>query len=96
MARFIASVMLVSGCLLIVDVGVTLLWQEPVSAFMAARPVASLLRGAARLTGGEPQRLTARRYFSLLTQRWADPVVVEPPDLMIRPSTSTCTKSGTM
>jgi sortase A len=36
-ARFIASVMLVSGCLLIVDVGVTLLWQEPVSAFMAAR-----------------------------------------------------------
>ena len=61
-------------------------WVDvPKPAFMAARPVATLLRGAARLTRGEPQQLTARRYFSLLTQRWADPVVVEPPDLMIRP-----------
>ena len=52
---------------------------------MAARPVATLLRGAARVSRGELQRLTARRYFSLLTQRWADPVVAEPPDLLIRP-----------
>ena len=42
-------------------------------------------RGAARLTGGERERLTARRYFSLLDSRWADPVHVEPPDLLIRP-----------
>ena len=49
------------------------------------RPWRALLRGAARLTAGEQQRLTARRYFSLLTQRWADPVVAEPPDLLIRP-----------
>jgi hypothetical protein len=49
--------------------------------------VASLLRGAARLTGrrGAGDQLTARRYFSLLTRRWADPVVVEPPDLLISP-----------
>ena len=61
-------------------------WVDvPKPAFMAARPVATLLRGAARLTGGERERLTARRYFSLLTQRWADPVVAEPPDLLIRP-----------
>ncbi len=61
-------------------------WVDvPKPAFMASRPVASLLRGAARLTTGEQQRLTARRYFSLLTQRWADPVVAEPPDLLIRP-----------
>jgi sortase A len=35
--RFLGSVALVSGSLLLVDVGVTLLWQEPVSAFIAAR-----------------------------------------------------------
>jgi sortase A len=33
--RFMASVMMVSGTLLIADAGVTLLWQEPVSAFFA-------------------------------------------------------------
>jgi NTE family protein len=57
----------------------------PKPAFMTARPMAALLRGAARLTRTHQERLTARRYFSLLTQRWADPVVVEPPDLMVRP-----------
>jgi sortase A len=35
--RFVASVMMVSGILLITDAGVTLLWQEPVSAFVAER-----------------------------------------------------------
>jgi sortase A len=35
--RFVASVMMVSGTLLIADAGVTLLWQEPVSAFLADR-----------------------------------------------------------
>ena len=35
--RFVASVMMVSGALLIADAGVTLLWQEPVSAFVAQR-----------------------------------------------------------
>jgi len=33
--RFVASVMMVSGTLLIADAGVTLLWQEPVSAYFA-------------------------------------------------------------
>ena len=33
--RFVASVMMVSGVLLLADVAVTLLWQEPVSAYLA-------------------------------------------------------------
>ena len=61
-------------------------WVDvPKPAFMTARPMAALLRGAARLTRTDQEQLTARRYFSLLTRRWADPVVVEPPDLLIRP-----------
>ena len=35
--RFLASVMMVSGALLITDAVLTLVWQEPVSAFLAAR-----------------------------------------------------------
>jgi sortase A len=35
--RFVASVMMVSGALLIADAAVTLLWQEPVSAYVAER-----------------------------------------------------------
>jgi sortase A len=41
-ARFLASVMMVSGVLLITDAVVTLLWQEPVSAFVAEREQAAL------------------------------------------------------
>jgi sortase A len=40
--RFVASVMMVSGTLLIADAGVTLLWQEPVSAVVAEREQAQL------------------------------------------------------
>jgi sortase A len=40
--RFAASVMMVSGTLLISDAGVTLLWQEPVSWFVADRQQAML------------------------------------------------------
>jgi sortase A len=40
--RFVASVMMVSGALLITDAAVTLLWQEPVSAFVADRQQAKL------------------------------------------------------
>jgi sortase A len=35
--RFVASVLMTSGVLLLADAGVTLAWQEPVSAFLAAR-----------------------------------------------------------
>jgi sortase A len=40
--RFVASVMIVSGALLITDAGVTLLWQEPVSWLLAERQQAQL------------------------------------------------------
>jgi sortase A len=40
--RFVASVMMVSGALLITDAAVTLLWQEPVSALVASRQQAEL------------------------------------------------------
>jgi sortase A len=40
--RFVASVMIVSGALLIADAGITLVWQEPVSAFVAEREQAAL------------------------------------------------------
>ena len=44
MLRFVASVMMVSGTLLIADAGVTLLWQEPVSAFVANQQQGKLKR----------------------------------------------------
>jgi sortase A len=40
--RFVASVMMVSGVLLIADAAITLLWQEPVSAFVAEREQSAL------------------------------------------------------
>ena len=40
--RFLASVLIVSGVLLIGDIAATLLWQEPVSAFMAERQQSKL------------------------------------------------------
>ena len=43
-ARFVASVMIVSGALLIADAGVTVVWQEPISALLADRQQAALAR----------------------------------------------------
>lgn len=40
--RFVASVMMVSGVLLIADAAATLIWQEPVSAFVAEREQVAL------------------------------------------------------
>ena len=60
----------------------------PKPAFLSGPIGASLLRRASvRLgaAGTGSHRLTARRYLSLLTARWADPVVVEPPDLLVTP-----------
>lgn len=59
----------------------------PKPAFLASRVGAAVLRGAsARLKGtSTSDRLTARRYVSLITARWADPVVAEPPDVLIVP-----------
>jgi sortase A len=42
--RFAASVLIVSGVLLIADAGITLAWQEPISAYLAGRDQARLER----------------------------------------------------
>jgi NTE family protein len=59
----------------------------PKPGFLASRPGAAFLHAASsRLgVGAGSDRLTARRYLALLTNRWADPVVHVPPDLLIAP-----------
>lgn len=55
--RFVASVMIVSGTLLISDAGMTLLWQEPVSWFVADRQQAKLEEAFAN----PPKRVLQRK-----------------------------------
>jgi len=58
--RFGALVLIQAGVLLLADVGVTLAWQEPVSALLAAREQAQLedeLARRERQTAGEAARL---------------------------------------
>lgn len=59
----------------------------PKPAFLSSRLGGAVLRGVSRRLAGAAtsERLTARRYLSLLTARWAEPVVNEPPDLLIAP-----------
>ena len=59
----------------------------PKPAFLASPMGARLLRRASARLGSRVrgERLSAMRYLSLLTLRWADPVVVEPPDVLIAP-----------
>ncbi|HEX2128129.1 MAG TPA: class E sortase [Solirubrobacterales bacterium] len=59
--RFVASVLIVSGVLMLADAGLTVAWQEPVSAFMAARDQGELedeLEAQAASTAAD-KRLTA-------------------------------------
>jgi sortase A len=55
--RFVASVMMVSGTLLIADAATTLLWQEPLSAVLAGRSQSRLERALAR----PPRRVQLRQ-----------------------------------
>lgn len=83
--RFVGAVLTVSGVLLVADVGVTLVWQEPVSALLAAREQSSLeaeLRAAGEpALAGADERVTtadrAARYArSLRTGRAAGRIVL--------------------
>ena len=50
--RFVASVLITSGLMMLVDAGLTVTWQEPVSAFIAAREQGDLegeMEGAGEL-----------------------------------------------
>jgi NTE family protein len=63
-------------------------WVDtPKPAILATRPVAGLMRSLATRFGGEPDvtPLPARGYLALLARRMAEPVLAEPPDLLIRP-----------
>jgi sortase A len=53
--RFVASVLMVSGVLMIADAGATLLWQEPVSAFTAQRQQNDLEEAFAATPKSEPK-----------------------------------------
>jgi sortase A len=55
--RFVASVMMVSGALLITDAAATLLWQEPVSAVVAERQQQQLEKALI----DPPERVVRRR-----------------------------------
>ena len=59
----------------------------PKPGFLSSRAGAAVLRAvSSRLgVGSAEDRLTARRYLALITSRWADPVVRQPPDLLIAP-----------
>jgi sortase A len=55
--RFVAAVMTVSGALLILDAGLTVLWQEPISAILAGREQGKLEDALA----SPPPRVAAKR-----------------------------------
>jgi NTE family protein len=59
----------------------------PKPAFLSSRVGSSVLRATGRRlgVGAAADRLTARRFLALLATRWADPIVDEPPDVLIRP-----------
>ena len=62
--RFIASVLIVTGALLIADVVVTLLWQEPISALVAQRAQSHLrsqLKTLDRLSAADAHALAGAR-----------------------------------
>jgi sortase A len=60
--RFVASVLMVSGAMLIVDAGLTLAWQEPVSAFLQNRQQTKLKHQLAHLP---PSAREIRRFRPL-------------------------------
>jgi NTE family protein len=72
-------------------------WADvPKPSLLASRVGALWLRTVARGLGvGRPDDpLTARRFLALVMQRWAEPVIAEAPDLMIRPHLGLAQKSS--
>jgi len=67
---------------------VGVLADVPKPAFLTSRVGGSILRATARRlgVGTGADALTARRYLALLAARWADPIVEEPPDILIAPN----------
>ena len=61
MLRFVGAVLAMSGLLLLLDVGVTVMWQEPVSAYLASREQNTLERelGEQSRRFGRPAKVTS-------------------------------------
>ena len=75
MLRFVASVLMTSGVLLLADAGVTLAWQEPVSAFLAARQQGQLedeLEDQRELTERDKARVESIRDLRRRVRRLAE------------------------
>ena len=76
--HFVASVLMTSGVLMLADAALTVAWQEPVSAFLAARQQGGLddeLRDARAELGQAGPSLTdaqARRRIKRLAGVWSD------------------------
>lgn len=72
--RFVASVLLVSGVLLLADAAVTLAWQEPLSALMAEREQAKLddeLEARVAVVRRDLLQLSSERPFDQVVRRLA-------------------------
>src|SRR5687767_10954227 len=63
--RAFSTVLVVAGTLLLVEVGVTVFWQEPLSAFLAHREQSRLSQRLSDLERSAPTR-TERRALALL------------------------------
>jgi len=78
--HFLASVLMTSGVLMLADAALTVLWQEPVSAFIAARQQGGLddeLDDARAELGDVPPGLSpkqARRRIRRLAGTWSDKI----------------------
>lgn len=75
--RFVASVLITSGILLLIDAGLTVTWQEPVSAFFAQRQQDALAARLDRATAGfaqqplvSPSPLAQGRDLAKAARRW--------------------------
>ncbi|MDO8184395.1 class E sortase [Conexibacter sp. JD483] len=67
--RALSSVLIVSGVLLIVDAGITLAWQEPVSAFLANRQQSKLADQFEQVVQAQPTPVQRRALAQLRTDR---------------------------
>lgn len=67
--RAISSVLIVTGALLIVDAGVTLAWQEPVSAFLASRQQGKLADELEQIEATAPSPVQRRALAQLRSDR---------------------------
>ena len=80
MLRFLAAVLMTSGVLMLADAALTVLWQEPVSAFIAARQQGGLhdeLDDARAELGDAPPSLSqkqVRRRIKRLAGVWEDKI----------------------